>query len=121
MELQSLPDLLARKNLKADTTFWLGIVRLSDNASTIWMQTRPNGQKITFLVLHKDKSTGIFQGKAAQGMKRYPFICKTKQKIEKKYDVILPVGFDDIVELDNGKRTNYRIIRRDRNLPSVKV
>ena len=53
MELQSLPNLLARKNLKEDTTFWLGSVHLSDDASTIWMHTLPNGKKITFLGLRK--------------------------------------------------------------------
>ena len=66
-ELQSLPNLLARKNLNADTTFWLGSVHLSEDTSTAWMRTFPDGRKITFLVLQKNKSTGTYQAKEAQG------------------------------------------------------
>ena len=106
--------------MEMSQAFWLGMVTLDSQTSTVWSRQLSDGKSLSFLV-HSFMNASLDSQRIheADYDMAFPFICKSKQKfVNKKLSSITPLEFEEIVDLDN-RTTSYEIVKHHRGNPKV--
>ena len=123
-EFALLPSLLREKNLEVHQTLWGGAGVVENGISS---PEDKEGKEIVFLVQTLQKVAGGAVGTGSAGgggggLQRnllvqivpreslFPFVCRIGENSKMQMTNLLPIGFGNIVEVENYKRS-FRIVK----------